>query len=614
MIYNDLQNKTDKLNIEYYYYYFILAPSGQAKPTITELTSSTMMLNWFQPSSSAGIITQYQIYKYDAQTGYLQPTLIATITNAQQTRVQSLAPYTLYQFTVKSCNSFSCTSHSSKTSGRTLASAPENQPPPIAAIHNSTTVSLAWTDPTRPNGPLPVDFSVTMTKAIYSTPPVQVVSGIQFSGFGYYRFSGSHIPDSAENSITFSFKTRYADGLLLYASSKGQEDLIVVELRKGKPWFIFDTESGPAAFTVQQSVTFDDNQWHDVHVSRDMQQGQITVDDVNKGTGSSNGDKNVIGQIAAIFIGGLPRDYVITRADSGKASIERLPFIGCIRSVHFKKIPLDFKTYEASASVPPLSDHCSVYPQPGIYFKGHGHVALNRGVFNGGPNFRVSFELVTSLTDALVLYGEGVNTHLMVFIEKKILYLQYKQPTAKDPSKFVLTATDLCDNKQHSIVIENKVRKLSATIDGGAVKSIATLASDMAISSELYVGGIPKTVDSLVLKQHNVDSSHLAGCMRNLEIEGSPVNFQQSVKSHHNVDFNGCPSESNSQQSTTTCHNLKVDNVYDGPQKKKLSGYLNPFTEYMFRVSSYHRNVNGKADSEWIVMRTGAGGMLVILF
>ena len=463
-----------------------------------------------------------------------------------------------------------------------------------------------------------------MTKAIYSTPPVQVVSGVQFSGFGYYQFSGSHIPDSAENSITFSFKTRYADGLLLYASSKGQEDLIVVELRKGKPWFVFDTESGPAAFTVQQqSANFNDNRWHKVHVSRDMQQGQITVDDIHKGTGSSNGDKNVIGQIAVIFIGGLPRDYVITRADSGSATIERLPFIGCVRDVHFKKIPLDFKTYEASASVPPLSVHCSVYPQSGVYFKGYGHVALNRGVFNGGPNFRISFDLVTSLTDALVLYGEGVGTHLMVFIVNKILYLQYKQPTAKDPRKFVLTTTNLCDNKQHSILIENKVRQLSATIDGGAVKSITTLASDMAISSELYIGGVPRTVDSLVLTQSGVDSSHLAGCLRNLEIGRLLVNFQQSVKSHHNVDFNGCPSppttmisnlQQQQHQNTTTCHNLKVDTVYDGAQKKTLSGYLNPFTEYMFRVSSYHRNVVGTADSEWIVVRTGDGGIILFYF
>ena len=452
-----------------------------------------------------------------------------------------------------------------------------------------------------------------MTKALYNTPPAQVVPGVQFSGLGYYRFSGSHIPDSAENLITLWFKTRFPDGLLLFASSKGQEDLIAIELRSGKPWFIFDTESGPAAFTIQSSSTFNDNQWHHIQVSRDMQQGQIAVDRIHKGSGSSNGDKNVIGQIAAIYIGGLPRDYVITRADSGSATIARFPFIGCVRDILFKNIPLDFKTYETKASVPPLSDHCSVYLQDGIYFKGYGHVVLNQGVFNGGPNFRISFKLMTSLTDALILYCEGVDAHFIIFITDKILYLQYKQP-AKDATKFTLstTSTNLCNNKHHEIVIENKARRLSATIDGGVAKTIATLTSDMAISSETYIGGVPKTVDSLVLKQFEI-TSHLSGCMRDLNI-GSPVNLQHSVKSYHNVEFNGCPSVAATQQNAKLCHSPKVATVYDGPSKKTLSGYLNPFTEYLFRVSSYHQNVDGASDSEWVVVRTGDGGMFCLVY
>lgn len=572
-----------------------------------------MTISWSQPSSPAGVITQYQLYQYDARLNFLVATLVATTPSGQQLqeRVQNLGPYTQYQFAVRSCNRHSCTPHSSKVSGRTLASAPENQLAPTVDIHNSTAISLAWTDPTRANGPLPVTFKIHRVNALYNTPPAKVVRGVQFSGFGFYRFSGSVvILDSAKNQIELWFKTKFSDGLLLFASSKRQEDLIVIELRDGKPWFIFDTESGPAAFTVQSQAKFNDNQWHHLQVSRDMQMGQISVDSTHKGSGSSSGSTNVIGQIDSIYVGGLPRDYVITRSDSGDASIQRESFIGCVRDIRFKNIPLDFKTHLEKSNVPPLSDHCSLYPQDGIYFKGYGSVVLNKGVFSGGPNFHISFKVVTSLKDALLFYCEGLDAHFIIFISDGMLYLQFKQSSKDALSKFEISnKNQLCDNQQHTLDIKNKARQISVTLDGVA-KALAgvQLATDLSLSSETYIGGLPKTVDSLVLKQANL-VHHFAGCIRDLSI-GSPINLQRSVKSHHNIEFNGCPT--NNQQQT--CQNPTVVTVYNGLAKKTMSGPLQSFTEYLFGVSSYHENVGGSADSQWIVIRAGDGGKFSFLF
>jgi len=561
-----------------------------------------MTITWTQPSFPSGIITRYEVYSYSKESNYLWATLAAsTAGDMRRTVLSNLSPYTVYQFSLKACNNYACTKHSTKISATTQLATPIGQSAPTATVFNSSTIELDWSPPSRPNGPLPLHYKVSIVEPLYNSPPIEVVRGVHFSGFGYYRFSGEMLPDSATTLITLSFKTKFEEGLMLYASSTGQEDLIVIEMRNGKPWFVFDTESGPAAFTVQSAKTFNDEKWHKIEVTRDMREGKIIIDGVYEGSGSSTGTKNVIGQISTIYVGGLPKTFLITRKDSGVATIRRFSFIGCIVDINFKNTPLDFKNALSKENVPPLSDHCPLFPEDGIYFKGHGYLVLDRGVFNGGPNFLISFKLKTSLKDGLIICAEGVDTHFIVFIKDKTLYLRYKQPTQTEV-QYKLSSSDLCDNKLHEIVIENKARQLSAKING-AVKTIASLTSDMTVSSETYIGGIPATVTSVLLKKYQITTT-LGGCLSDLKI-GSKVQFQHVIKDYRNVDFNGCPGNN---VDMTSCHNPTPVTIYDGQEQKVISSKLKPFTEYLYRVSSYHRNVNGYAHSPWLVMRSGEGG------
>ena len=76
------------------------------------------------------------------------------------------------------------------------------------------------------------------------------MTGTHFPGFGFYQFEPHLMPDSATTVIKFWFRTRFAGGLVFFAASRLQKDMVAVELRDGLPWFIFDTESGAVAFTV----------------------------------------------------------------------------------------------------------------------------------------------------------------------------------------------------------------------------------------------------------------------------------------------------------------------------------------------------------------------------
>ena len=76
----------------------------------------------------------------------------------------------------------------------------------------------------------------------------------------------------------------------MFAASDGeQEEVIVIQLREGRPWFIFDPQEGIAGATPVNDGgrTYDDGVWHKVVAERAGTVGSITVDDAY--TGSKTG-------------------------------------------------------------------------------------------------------------------------------------------------------------------------------------------------------------------------------------------------------------------------------------------------------------------------------------
>ena len=74
--------------------------------------------------------------------------------------------------------------------------------------------------------------------------------------------------------------------LLLFAASDGeQEEYIVIQLRDGRPWFLFDPQGGAAGATPTNDGgrTYDDGNWHHILVTRSGFIGQITVDGLYTG-------------------------------------------------------------------------------------------------------------------------------------------------------------------------------------------------------------------------------------------------------------------------------------------------------------------------------------------
>ncbi|KAI3376617.1 hypothetical protein L3Q82_017051, partial [Scortum barcoo] len=112
-----------------------------------------------------------------------------------------------------------------------------------------------------------------------------------------FRTKGSYLALAtlqayASMHLFFQFKTTTPDGLMLFNSGDGS-DFIVVELVKGYVHYVFDLGNGPSLMKGNSDKPLNDNQWHNVVVSRDANNVHTLKIDSRTVTQHSNGARNL---------------------------------------------------------------------------------------------------------------------------------------------------------------------------------------------------------------------------------------------------------------------------------------------------------------------------------
>uniref|UniRef100_A0ABM5F4G5 Neurexin-2-beta isoform X10 n=1 Tax=Pogona vitticeps TaxID=103695 RepID=A0ABM5F4G5_9SAUR len=132
----------------------------------------------------------------------------------------------------------------------------------------------------------------------------------------------------ASMHLFFQFKTTATDGLILFNSGNGN-DFIVVELVKGYIHYVFDLGNGPSLMKGNSDKPVNDNQWHNVIVSRDTNNVHTLKIDSRTVTQHSNGARN-LDLKGELYIGGLSKNMF---SNLPKLVASRDGFQGCLASV-----------------------------------------------------------------------------------------------------------------------------------------------------------------------------------------------------------------------------------------------------------------------------------------
>ncbi|XP_039550015.1 neurexin 2a isoform X7 [Pimephales promelas] len=148
-----------------------------------------------------------------------------------------------------------------------------------------------------------------------------------------FRNRGSYVALStlqayASMHLFFQFKTTSPDGLMLFNSGDGS-DFIVIELVKGYIHYVFDLGNGPSLMKGNSDKPLNDNQWHNVMVSRDDSNVHTLKIDSRTVTQHSNGARN-LDLKGELYIGGVGKSmYNILP----KLIASRDGYQGCLASV-----------------------------------------------------------------------------------------------------------------------------------------------------------------------------------------------------------------------------------------------------------------------------------------
>ncbi|XP_067303726.1 neurexin 2b isoform X7 [Pseudorasbora parva] len=132
----------------------------------------------------------------------------------------------------------------------------------------------------------------------------------------------------ASMHLFFQFKTTSTDGLLLFNSGDGS-DFIVVELVKGFIHYVFDLGNGPSLMKGNSEKPLNDNQWHNVVVSRDTNNVHTLKIDSRTVTQHSNGARN-LDLKGELYVGGVSRSMY---SSLPKLIASRDGYQGCLASV-----------------------------------------------------------------------------------------------------------------------------------------------------------------------------------------------------------------------------------------------------------------------------------------
>ncbi|KAM6462039.1 neurexin 3 isoform 6-T7 [Liasis olivaceus] len=365
-----------------------------------------------------------------------------------------------------------------------------------------------------------------------------------FRGSEYLCYDLSQNPiQSSSDEITLSFKTWQRNGLILHTGKSA--DYVNLALKDGAVSLIINLGSGAFEAIVEPvSGKFNDNQWHNVKVTRNLRQVTISVDGILTTTGYTQEDYTMLGSDDFFYVGGSP-----STADLPGSPISN-NFMGCLKEVVYKnndirlelsrlarigdtkmKIYGEVKfTCENVATLDPIN-----FENPEAY------ISLPK--WNTKRMGSISFDFRTTEPNGLILFTHGKpqerkdsrsqkNTKVDFFAVELLdgnLYLLLDMGSGT--VKVKATQRKANDGEWYHVDIQRDGRSGTISVNSRRTPFTASGESEILdLEGDMYLGGLPENRAGLVLPTElwtAMLNYGYVGCIRDLFIDGRSKNIRQ---------------------------------------------------------------------------------------
>ncbi|XP_072887461.1 neurexin-2-like isoform X22 [Hemitrygon akajei] len=402
-----------------------------------------------------------------------------------------------------------------------------------------------------------------------------------FKGVEFFCYDLSHNPiQSSSDEITLSFKTLQRNGLILHTGKSA--DYVNLALKNGAVSLVINLGSGAFEALVEPvNGKFNDNNWHDVRVTRNLRQHSgighamvtISVDGILTTTGYTQEDYTMLGSDDFFYIGGSP-----STADLPGSPVSN-NFMGCLKDVVYKNN--DFKL-ELSRLAKEGDSKMKVHGD--LMFKCENVAALDPVTFEAPEAFislpkwntkktgSISFDFCTTEPNGLLLFSHGKPQVLkegrterpqkVDFFAMELLdgFLFLLLDMGSGAIKLRATNKKVNDGEWCHVDFQRDGRSGSISVNSRHLPFMANGESEILdLDSAMYLGGLPENRLDVALPPE-LWTAFLnygyVGCVRDLFIDGQSRDVRRLAEMQGAGGVSGfCSRETLRQCASGPCRN-----------------------------------------------------------
>ncbi|XP_017268440.1 neurexin-1a isoform X5 [Kryptolebias marmoratus] len=367
-----------------------------------------------------------------------------------------------------------------------------------------------------------------------------------FKGSEFFCYDLSLNPiQSSSDEITLSFKTLQRNGLMLHTGKSA--DYVNLALKNGAVSLVINLGSGAFEALVEPvNGKFNDNDWHDVKVTRNLRQHSgighamvtISVDGILTTTGYTQEDYTMLGSDDFFYVGGSP-----STADLPGSPVSN-NFMGCLKEVVYKNNDVRLELSRlAKLGDPKMKIHGTVA------FKCENVATLDPITFETPDSFiildkwnakktgSISFDFRTTEPNGLLLFSHGKpkqqpkdsktpQTLKVDFFAIEMLdgHLYLLLDMGSGTTKTRAVNKKVNDGEWYHVDFQRDGR--SGTISINTLRTAYTAPGESEIldlDDNLYLGGLPENKMGLVFPTEvwtALLNYGYVGCIRDLFIDG----------------------------------------------------------------------------------------------
>ncbi|XP_067091919.1 neurexin-1a-like isoform X5 [Osmerus mordax] len=369
---------------------------------------------------------------------------------------------------------------------------------------------------------------------------------VTFKGSEFFCYDLSLQPiQSSSDEITLSFKTLQRNGLMLHTGKSA--DYVNLALKNGAVSLVINLGSGAFEALVEPvNGKFNDNDWHDVKVTRNLRQHSgighamvtISVDGILTTTGYTQEDYTMLGSDDFFYVGGSP-----STADLPGSPVSN-NFMGCLKEVVYKNNDVRLELSRlAKQGDPNMKVHGLVAFKcenvatldPITFETPDSFITLDK--WNAKKTGSISFDFRTTEPNGLLLFShgkprqppkEGASAQALKVdffaIEMLDGHLYLLLDMGSGTTKTRAVNKKVNDGEWYHVDFQRDGR--SGTISINTLRTAYTAPGESEIldlDDQLYLGGLPENKLGLVFPTE-VWTAMLnygyVGCVRDLFVDG----------------------------------------------------------------------------------------------